>query len=128
MKHFVICGPELTDRQFVIGRELIWKLYENEVTSASDPLNLTYPEAEYGAGQVRNMIDSAMLNGTQVFITTRYEPALSYMLQLETNRKYNLKHKDIITLLFRNKECTEPTIHILSSDGFFESWPMGILW
>jgi hypothetical protein len=128
MKHFVVCGPELTDYQFVIGRELIWKLYKNEVTSASDALTLTYPEAEYGPQQVRNMIDSAMENGTQVFITTRYDPALSYMLQLEAKREYNLKRKDVVTMLFRNKDCTEPTIHTLNEDGFLESWPMGILW
>jgi hypothetical protein len=77
---------------------------------------------------VRNMIDSAMENGTQVFITTRYDPALSYMLQLEAKREYNLKRKDVVTMLFRNKDCTEPTIHTLNEDGFLESWPMGILW
>jgi len=106
---------------------LIWKLYDNEVTSASDALTLTYPEAEYGPQQVRNVIDSAMLNGTQVFITTRYDSALSYMIQLAANREYNLKHSDVVTMLFRNKDCTEPTIHILNNDGFFDSWPYGIL-
>jgi hypothetical protein len=128
MKHFVICGPELTDLQFVIGREYIWKLFNDGVTSADVALTLTFPEAEYGAQQVRTIIDTAMESGTQIFLATRYEPALNYLLDLEAKQKYRLKNGDVVTLLFRNKDCIEPTVHKLGADGFLDSWPYGVLW
>ena len=128
MKHFVICGPELTLQQFKIGREYIWKLFTADVTSADVALTLTFPEADYGAQQVRNIIDTAMESGTQIFLTTRYDPALSYLLELEDKQEYRLKNGDVVTILFRNKDCTEPTVHKLGADGFLDSWPYGVLW
>lgn len=128
MKHFIICGPELTDRQFAIGREYIWKLFKDDVTTADVALTLTFPEADYGAQQVRNIIDTGMESGIQIFLTTRYDPALSYLLQLEAKRDYKLNQGDIVTLLFRNKDSSEPTIHKLDASGYLDSWPMGILW
>ena len=128
MKHFVICGPELTYSQFAIGREYIWKLFKHDVINVNTSMTLTFPEADYGAQQIRNIIDTAMESGTQVFLTTRYDPALSYLLQLEAKREYKLIQGDVITLLFRNKDCSEPTIHKLDASGYLDSWPMGILW
>lgn len=127
MKHYIITGPELTSEQYLIGQNYIKSQPDFEL--ADKPFFLDFPEREMGACQTRKILDEYLEAGDQIFLTTRYGTGVLHMLRNEVSQHFGMVQGSVVTLLFRNKDSTEPTIHGLDVNGTLgDAWPMGILW
>lgn len=126
MKHYIITGPELTVKQYQIAGKLIDSLYY-ELSDCT--AHVIFPEFNWGAAQTREILDEHLEHRKQIILATRYEAGVSHMLNNEASRLFGLVHGSVVTLLFHNKDSTEPTTHLLDVNGVLgNKWPMGILW